>query len=101
MAKATVKKKTVRSTRKSHVSPFNIYWDKTNYLFLLAGAVLVVLGFFVMSIDPWNSTPALVYSPIILLIAYLIVFPLSIFYKKKRSVSNELEQEKEIATSKS
>lgn len=101
MAKANIRKKPARIVKKSHISPFNIYWDKKNYMFLILGAVLVVVGFLVMAIDPWDSTPALVYSPIILLIAYLIIFPLSIFYRNKASVPTEQEQEKEVAASKS
>lgn len=79
-----IKKKTV-AAKKSLVSPFKIYWEKKNYVFLFLGFVLLILGYYVMSIGPWDSTASLVLSPIILVIAYILIFPLSIFSKKKES----------------
>jgi uncharacterized membrane protein YesL len=79
-----IKKKTV-AAKKSLVSPFKIYWEKKNYIFLFLGFALLILGYYVMSIGPWDSTASLVLSPIILVIAYILIFPLSIFSKKKES----------------
>lgn len=84
MAKA-VKKKSVKSSKKTFVSPFNIYWDKTNYILLFAGILFVIVGFYVMSIGEWDSTTSLVISPIILFIGYVIIFPLSILFRKKET----------------
>ncbi|MCZ7614323.1 MAG: hypothetical protein M5T52_12510 [Ignavibacteriaceae bacterium] len=36
-----------------------------------------------MTIGPWDSFSSLVISPILLFIAYVIIFPLSIFLRKK------------------
>lgn len=82
MAK-TVKKKPLRSTKKALASPFSIYWNKQNYLILITAGVLLIVGYFVMSIDPWNSTPAIVVSPILLLIVYIIIVPAAILFRKK------------------
>jgi hypothetical protein len=79
-----IKKKSV-ITKKNLVSPFNIYWDKKNYLFLFLGFALLILGYYVMSIGLWDSTESLIFSPIILVIAYFLIFPLSIFSKKRNS----------------
>lgn len=84
MAKV-VKKKSVKSSKKTFVSPFNIYWDKTNYILLFAGILFVIVGFYVMSIGEWDSTTSLVISPIILFIGYVIIFPLSILFRKKET----------------
>lgn len=84
MAKA-VKKRSVKTTKKTFVSPFNIYWDKTNYFLLFAGILFVIVGFYVMSIGNWDSTASLVISPIILFIGYVIIFPLSILFRKKET----------------
>jgi len=95
MAKA-VKKRTVKSAKKTLVSPFNIYWDKTNYMLLAAGMVFVLVGFYVMSLGRWDSTVSLVISPIILFIGYVIIFPLSILFRKKETaevVENKSEQQ--------
>jgi len=78
-----VKKKTIRQTKKISVSPFSIYWEKINYYLLALGILVTVIGFYVMSMGAWDSVTSLVISPIILFIAYVIIFPLSIFFRKK------------------
>ncbi|HSR17533.1 MAG TPA: hypothetical protein VLM39_05500 [Ignavibacteriaceae bacterium] len=80
-----VKKKNVRSGKTSFESPFGIYWNKGNYFFLFLGFVMLVIGYFVMSLGNWNSTPSLILSPIILIIAYILIFPASIFFRKKNN----------------
>jgi hypothetical protein len=52
-----------------------------------------------MTKGPWNSVSALVISPIILFIAYVIIFPLSIFLRKK--AEKEQSQDNEIDPGKS
>jgi hypothetical protein len=84
MAKTTVKKKPDRSTAKrTFSSPFGIYWEKKNYFFLFLGFALLIVGYFVMSLGNWDSDAALFVSPIILFVAYFLIFPASIFYRKK------------------
>jgi uncharacterized membrane protein YesL len=80
MAKVKQKAKQVKIKRKS---PFSNYWNKTNILFLSAGVILLILGFYLMGFKPFDNPVSLSYSPVILLAAYLIVFPISILYKKK------------------
>jgi hypothetical protein len=78
-----IKKKTVKQIKKISVSPFNIYWDKKNYYLLALGLMVTIVGFYFMTIGPWDSFSSLVISPILLFIAYVIIFPLSIFLRKK------------------
>jgi amino acid permease len=85
MAKTTVKKKNIRTAKRTYSSPFGIYWEKKNYLFLFIGFALLIVGYFVMSLGEWNSTTALYISPVILFIAYFFIFPYSIFYRKKEA----------------
>jgi len=84
MAKA-VKKRTVKTTKKTFISPFSIYWNRTNYILFFTGVLFVIVGFYVMSIGEWDSTTSLVLSPIILFLGYVIIFPLSILFRKKES----------------
>lgn len=78
--KATIEKKGAK------VSPFKIYWTKTNYLLFGLGFIILVLGYFLLSRDPWDGFTSLTLSPIILMIAYLVIFPLAIlFIHKKKS----------------
>ncbi|MBS4036041.1 MAG: hypothetical protein KGZ85_16375 [Ignavibacterium sp.] len=84
MAKA-VKKRSVKTTKKNFVSPFSIYWNRTNYILFFAGILFVIIGFYLMSVGNWDSTTSLVLSPIILFIGYVIIFPLSILFRKKET----------------
>ena len=77
------KKRTIKQTKKVSVSPFSIYWNKVNYYLLALGILVTIIGFYVMSMGTWDSFTSLVLSPIILFIAYVIIFPLSIFFRKK------------------
>jgi len=100
MAKKVIKK-SFRKTKKTTapVSPFSIYWAKQNYYFLFLGFAIIIIGFYLMSVGPWNSTAALVVSPILLMIGYLLVFPASIFYKKR--TKRDTSQEDNIGSGKS
>jgi len=94
-----IKKKTIKQTKKASVSPFNIYWEKKNYYLLALGLAVTIIGFYFMNIGPWDSFSSLVLSPIILFIAYIIIFPLSIFLRKKSE--KEQPRDNEIDSGKS
>jgi FtsH-binding integral membrane protein len=94
-----IKKKTIKQTKKISVSPFSIYWVKVNYYLLALGILFTVIGFYVMSMGTWDSVTSLVISPIILFIAYVIIFPLSIFFRKKSEKENK--EENQVDTGKS
>lgn len=83
------KKKNVKSSPKSLPSPFNIYWNKTNYLLFGLGALLIIFGFYFMSLGEWNSTSSLVVSPILLFFGFVVVMPASILYRKKAAPETE------------
>jgi membrane protein YdbS with pleckstrin-like domain len=76
-----IKKKTIKQTKKTSVSPFNI------------GLVSTIIGFYFMTIGPWDSVSSLVISPILLFIAYIIIFPLSMFLRKKTEKAQTQENE--------
>ena len=94
-----IRKKSIKQTKKTSVSPFNIYWAKKNYYLLALGLLLTVIGFYFMTIGPWDSFSSLVISPIILFIAYVVIFPLSIFLRNKSE--KEKTQDTEIDSGKS
>ena len=94
-----VKKRPVRQTKKVTVSPFSIYWGKKNYHFLAIGIIVIIVGFYLMSVGTWDSFSSIVISPILLVAGYVLIFPLSIFYRKKDK--KELTQDSNVAASKS
>ncbi len=79
------KKKNVKTSAKALPSPFNIYWEKTNYILFGLGALLIILGFYFMSLGEWNSSSSLVVSPIFLFLGFVVVMPASILYRKKET----------------
>lgn len=88
MAKV-VRKKTAKAIKKSYSSPFKIYWTADNYKLLIAGFLLVIIGFYFMSLGNWDSTSSLIISPLILGVAYFLIFPASIMFKKKKAEKEE------------
>ncbi len=91
-------KKNIRKTKKI-ISPFNIYWEKKNYILLMIGILIIILGYIFMSMGSWDSFPSLFISPVLLIIGYLLILPASILYTKKEKAVNQNEQE--IASGKS
>ena len=57
--------------------PFN----KKNYLLFGIGILVIILGYIIMAIGEVNSFKSVKLAPILLVIGYLVIIPLSIFYK--------------------
>jgi len=94
-----VKKRHTKQTKKVRISPFSIYWEKKNYHFLALGIIVIIVGFYMLSVGSWNSFSSLVIAPILLVAGYVLIFPLSIFYRKKNK--KELTQDSNVAAGKS
>ncbi len=58
---------------------------KKNYLLFGIGVLLIIIGYISMSKGPANSFWSLTLAPIILVIAYLIFIPISIFWREKKT----------------
>lgn len=62
-----------------------LIFDKNNYIILVAGLVVITLGFIIMGLDKTEygfGTMGLTVAPIVVLIGFGIEF-VAIFYKKK------------------
>ena len=57
--------------------PFN----KKNYLLFGIGILVIILGYVIMATGNVNSFQSVKLAPVLLVIGYLIIIPLSIFYK--------------------
>lgn len=80
-------RKNIKPVRSTFTSPFNIYWTKQNFLFLVLGILTIIVGFYLMSLGNWDNPLSLVASPILLAIGYFVLLPLSVFYRKKEKNS--------------
>lgn len=59
-------------------------FEKQNITIILAGVLIIVLGYYLMSVSETMGSLALDIAPIILVIGYLIVIPYGIMYGAKR-----------------
>jgi hypothetical protein len=68
----------VDNNNKETIWPFK----KNNYLIFGIGVLTIILGYVLMATGDVNSFQSVKLSPFILFIGYVILIPLSIFYKK-------------------
>jgi uncharacterized membrane protein YesL len=80
-------KKRVKTSNKVIISPFQNYWTKSNYILLGIGIAVLILGYLLLAQGPWDNPVSLTIAPIVLFVAYIIIFPLAIMYKKKSNIS--------------
>jgi len=60
-------------------------FSSTNYLLFGIGLLVIIIGYILLSIGPWNSFYSLTAAPILLVIGYCIVIPIAILYHKKKN----------------
>ena len=63
--------------------------QRTNYIILIAGVAIIIIGYLVMSAGDAVSPLSVTVAPIILVIGYCIVVPLGIIYRKKRAAGDK------------
>lgn len=78
-------KKQIRQKLSSKKPAWRIPLTQNNFKIFGLGLFLIIVGFIIMTIQPWDSIFALTISPIILLIAYFNVFPFGILTQKKNN----------------
>jgi hypothetical protein len=57
--------------------------QRINYMIMLVGVVVIIIGYIIMSMGDATSPLAVTISPIILFIGYCIIIPVGILYRKK------------------
>jgi len=82
-------KKEKQKTRKK--SKETIPFARENYIIFLIGILVIVLGYIFLAQGPADSFWSLTLAPILLVISYCIIIPISIIYRKKAS-KQEAEQ---------
>ena len=68
----------IDNNNKEPIWPFN----KFNYLIFGIGVLTIIVGYILMSTGEVNSFQSIRLSPYLLFIGYVILIPLSIFFKK-------------------
>jgi predicted tellurium resistance membrane protein TerC len=62
------------------------FFSSKNYLGLLGGAVLLVIGFCLLGLKPADNKLALNVAPFVLILAFAVVLPISILMGKDKEV---------------
>ncbi|MFO7889022.1 MAG: hypothetical protein R6V04_01655 [bacterium] len=78
MEKRKMKKRRIAAKESLPFSP-------TNYLLFGIGLFVIIIGYILLSIGPWNSFYSLTAAPIFLVIGYCIIIPVAILYHKKKN----------------
>jgi uncharacterized membrane protein HdeD (DUF308 family) len=73
------KPRQTKKTRREDVLPF----ERENYLILVAGIVVIVLGYLALSQKTVEGFLPLTVAPILLVIGYCVIIPVGIMYRKK------------------
>ncbi len=58
---------------------------RRNIQFYLGGFIVIIIGYFLMSIGPWDSFWSRTLAPLVLIFGYMVVFPIAIMIKNKKS----------------
>jgi O-antigen/teichoic acid export membrane protein len=81
-------KRNIKEVKKAVVH-FRDYWTTQNYVVLLIAIGFLIVGFILMSFGPWDNKISLSVAPVVLLIGYVILIPLSIFFKMPKWFKKE------------
>ncbi len=71
-----------RDTTKQHLLP-PIEFGRRNLVIFLIGVVVLVVGYILLSVGPWDNPLSRSVAPLILLFGYLVIFPVAIFTRGK------------------
>ena len=79
-------KKKVKTLKKVEGRKFieDFYIRRENVVIFLIGILFIAVGYIVMATGDTYSTQSLTIAPILLLIGYLVIIPVSIFYRKNK-----------------
>ena len=58
---------------------------KRNVQLYIVGLVVLVIGYITLSIGPWDNPLSRSVAPLILLLAYMVIFPFAVMVKDKKA----------------
>jgi uncharacterized membrane protein HdeD (DUF308 family) len=75
----------ILSRRKSIKATSPLSFSARNYQIFGIGILVIILGYVALSKGPVNSFWSLTVAPILLVISYCVIIPISIFWKPKKT----------------
>jgi hypothetical protein len=77
-----VKRRTHTAKRQpEQAKSLRLPFTKINYILFSISILVLIIGYIFLSIGPANSVWSLTIAPIVLLLGYVVLIPLSIIYK--------------------
>ena len=58
-------------------------FDEKNYMLFFLGVLIIAIGYMLMATGETDSFRSVKLAPVILLLGYVVIIPLSIFYRFK------------------
>ncbi len=86
MAKIAAGKNKKKLKRKAFISELELP-QRINYIIMLGGVLVVLLGYIVMSMGDDISPLSVTVAPIILAVGYCVIIPLGILYRRRSKTS--------------
>jgi len=59
--------------------------NQKNLITFIIGTVVIVIGYILLSVAPWDNPVSLSVAPIVLILGYLVIFPMAIFIGSKQA----------------
>ncbi len=78
-----------RRRKKAVAKPRALPFSKVNYLLFAIGIVIIVAGYIALSQGPAASFSSLSVAPVLLVIGYCVVIPISILYRERKVDAEE------------
>ena len=83
------KKERLKIQKKKRSKAAALSLSAINYQLFGLGALILIVGYYFLSKGPADSFWSLTLAPILLVIGYCIVIPLSILYRSKKGTTNQ------------
>ena len=62
--------------------------NQKNLIAFIIGTLVIGIGFILLSVSPWDNPISLSVAPIVLILGYLVIFPIAIFIGSKKAETN-------------
>ncbi|MDP8229218.1 MAG: hypothetical protein P9M15_07180 [Candidatus Electryoneaceae bacterium] len=65
-----------------------IHFSRRNFMTFAIGLLVLIAGYILMSFGPWDNPLSRSVAPVVLIIGYLIIFPIAILMKEDNRSSD-------------
>ncbi len=81
---AKTQPQTKKFVKKKQKVPTITLPEKENYIILIVGVIVIIVGYILMDIGGLDDALSLIIAPIVLMVGYCIIIPIDILYRKRK-----------------